>query len=279
VDIIIDDTPEAVVISCFDPVRKEIAKRGLERLISDGRIHPARIEEVVDKVTKEITQAIYEEGEKICFDLGIHNIKPDGIKALGRLQFRTSYGQNQLAHTREVTVLAGMLAAEVGADKEIAKRGALLHDIGKGIETEGDTTHVELGIELAKRMGEDPKVINCIAAHHEDTPHDCLESIIVQIADTLSASRPGARRETLDNYIKRLENLEKIAEAFQGVEKAYAIQAGRELRIMVNHETVSDVNAKDMAKGIAKQIEAELRYPGRIKVTMIRETRIVEYAR
>ncbi|MFP4383230.1 MAG: ribonuclease Y [Spirochaetia bacterium] len=279
VDIIIDDTPEAVVISCFDPVRKEIAKRALEKLVSDGRIHPARIEEVVDKVTKEITQAIYEEGEKICFDLGIHNIKPDGIKALGRLQFRTSYGQNQLTHTREVAVLAGMLAAEVGADKEIAKRGALLHDIGKGIETEGDTTHVELGIELAKRMGEDVKVINCIAAHHEDTPHNCLESIIVQIADTLSASRPGARRETLDNYIKRLENLEKIAEAFQGVEKAYAIQAGRELRIMVNHETVSDVNAKDMAKGIAKQIEAELRYPGRIKVTMIRETRIVEYAR
>jgi ribonucrease Y len=279
VDVIIDDTPEAVVISCFDPVRKEIAKRGLERLVSDGRIHPARIEEVVDKVTKEITQAIYEEGEKICFDLGMHNIKPEGIKALGRLQFRTSYGQNVLAHAKEVTILAGMLAAEVGADKEIAKRGALLHDIGKGIETEGDTTHVELGIELAKRMGEDPRVINCIAAHHEDTPHNCLESIIVQIADTLSASRPGARRETLDNYIRRLENLEKIAETFQGVEKAYAIQAGRELRIMVNHETVSDLNAKDMAKGIAKQIEAELRYPGRIKVTMIRETRIIEYAR
>lgn len=279
VDVIIDDTPEAVVISCFDPVRKEIAKRSLERLISDGRIHPARIEEVVQKITKEITQVIYEEGEKILFELGLHNFSTEGIKALGRLHFRTSYGQNVLAHSKEVAILAGMIAAEVGADRDIAKRGALLHDIGKGIESESDSTHVELGIELAKKMGEDPRVINAIGAHHGDVEFTCPEAVIVQIADSISASRPGARRETLDTYIKRLENLEKIAESFDGVEKAYAIQAGRELRIMANNERVSDDTAKDLAKGIAKKIESELRYPGRIKVTIIRETRVVEYAR
>ncbi|MFW5995302.1 MAG: ribonuclease Y [Spirochaetia bacterium] len=279
VDIIIDDTPEAVVVSCFDPVRKEIARKGLERLVSDGRIHPTRIEEVVQKITQEISQAIYEEGEKICFELGIHDLKPEGIRGLGRLMYRTSYGQNVLAHTREVAMFATMLAGETGADREIAKRGGLLHDIGKGIEADGDSNHVELGVELAKRLGEDERVINCIAAHHGDVPHTCHESVLVQVADALSASRPGARRETLDNYIKRLENLERIAEQFGGVEKAYAIQAGRELRIMVNHETVSDTEAKDIAKSIARQIESELRYPGRIKVTMIRETRIIEYAR
>ncbi len=279
VDIIIDDTPEAVVVSCFDPVRKEIARRSLERLVSDGRIHPTRIEEVVQKVTQEISQVIYDEGEKALFDLGIHHVKPDGIRAIGRLYFRASYGQNVLAHSKEVAVFAGMLASEVGADREIAKRGGLLHDIGKGIESNGDSNHVELAVELAKRLEEDERVINGIAAHHGDVPHTCAESVIVQIADALSASRPGARRETLDNYIKRLENLERIAEDFTGVEKAYAIQAGRELRIMVDHETVSDAEAKEIAKAIAKKIEAQLRYPGRIKVTMIRETRIVEYAR
>ena len=279
VDIIIDDTPEAVVVSCFDPVRKEIARRSLERLISDGRIHPTRIEEVVQKVTQEISQHIYEEGEKVLFDLGIHHMKPEGIRGLGRLVFRTSYGQNVLAHSKEVAIFAGMIAAEIGADVEIAKRGGLLHDIGKGIESDGDSNHVELGVELSKRINEDARVINAIAAHHGDVPHSCVESVIVQIADALSASRPGARRETLDNYIKRLENLEKIAEDFEGVDKAYAIQAGRELRIMVDHEKVSDIEAKDIARAIAKRIENELRYPGRIKVTMIRETRIVEYAR
>jgi len=279
VDIIIDDTPEAVVVSCFDPVRKEIAKRSMERLISDGRIHPTRIEEVVQKVTQEMSQIIHEEGEKALFDLGIHHMKPDGIRGLGRLMFRTSYGQNVLSHSKEVAILSGMLAAEIGADRELAKRAGMLHDIGKGIESDGDSNHVELGVELAKRMGEDPRVINAIAAHHGDVPHNCVESVIVQIADALSASRPGARRETLDNYIKRLETLEKIAEGFEGVEKAFAIQAGRELRIMVDHEKVSDTEARDMARGIAKRIEEELRYPGRIKVTMIRETRIVEYAR
>ncbi len=279
VDIIIDDTPEAVVVSCFDPVRKEIARRSLERLISDGRIHPTRIEEVVQKVTQDLSQIIYEEGEKVLYELGIHHMKPDGIRGLGRLLYRTSYGQNVLAHSKEVAVFAGMIAAEVGADREIAKRGGLLHDIGKGIESEGDSNHVELGVELAKRMNEDESVINGIAAHHGDVPHSCVESVIVQIADALSASRPGARRETLDNYIKRLQSLEQIAEGYDGVDKAFAIQAGRELRIMVNHEKVSDNEAKEIAKEIARKIEQQLRYPGRIKVTMIRETRITEYAR
>ncbi len=279
VDIIIDDTPEAVVISCFDPVRKEIARTALERLISDGRIHPARIEEVVHKVTKEINQTIIEEGEKVVFDLGLHNIHQEGIRALGRLKYRTSYTQNVLDHSKEVAVIAGMIASEVGADVEIAKRGALLHDIGKGIESEGDENHAELGASLAKKMGEDPRVINAIISHHNDVEPTTIEAIIVQVADAISASRPGARRETLNNYIKRLENLENIAEGFGGVTKAFAIQAGRELRIMVNNESVTDDDSKLLAKDIAKKIEDELRYPGRIKVTIIRETRVTEYAR
>jgi ribonuclease Y len=279
VDIIIDDTPEAVVISCFDPIRKEIARVSLERLISDGRIHPARIEEIVQKVTKEISQTIYEEGEKVLFELGIHNMTPEGVRALGRLHFRTSYGQNVLAHAKEVALVASALAAEVGADVEICKRGALLHDIGKGVETDGDGNHAEIGMDLARKIGEDPRVVNAIGAHHNDVEPSSLEAVVVQIADAISASRPGARRETLDNYLKRLENLEKIAEGFQGVDKAYAIQAGREVRIMVNNDEVDDDGAKGLAKNIAKKIESELKYPGRIKVTIIRETRIVEYAR
>ena len=279
VDIIIDDTPEAVVISCFDPIRKEIARMSLERLISDGRIHPARIEEIVQKVTKEVSQTIYEEGEKILFELGIHNMTPEGVRALGRLHFRTSYGQNVLAHAKEVALVAGVLAAEVGADVEICKRGALLHDIGKGVETDGEGNHAEIGMELARKIGEDPKVVNAVGAHHNDVEPSSLEAVVVQIADAISASRPGARRETLDNYLKRLENLEKIAEGFQGVDKAYAIQAGRDVRIMVNNDEVNDDGAKSLAKNIAKKIESELKYPGRIKVTIIRETRIVEYAR
>ncbi|MBB6482232.1 ribonuclease Y [Spirochaeta isovalerica] len=279
VDIIIDDTPEAVVISCFDPIRKVIAQMALERLIVDGRIHPARIEEVVQKVTKEISQTIYEEGEKILYELGIHDMSPDGIRALGRLHFRTSYGQNVLSHSKEVAVIAGMIAAEVGADKEIAKRGALLHDIGKGLETDGDGNHAEIGMEMCKKIGEDPRVVNAVGAHHNDIEIESIEGVIVQLADAISAARPGARRETLDNYIKRLENLEKIAESYEGVDKAFAIQAGRELRIMVNHELVNDNKAKDLARSIAKQIEDELKYPGRIRVTIIRETRVVEYAR
>ena len=236
VDIIIDDTPEAVVISCFDPVRKEIAKESLERLISDGRIHPARIEEIVQKVTREVQNKIYEEGEKALFDLGIHNMPTEGVRALGRLYFRTSYGQNVLTHSKEVATVASMLAAEIGADRELAKRAAILHDIGKGAETDSDQNHAEVGAELARKMGEDPRVINAIAAHHNDVEATTLEATLVQIADAISAARPGARRETIDNYVKRLENLEAIAENFEGVEKAYAIQAGRELRILVNNE-------------------------------------------
>ncbi len=279
VDIIIDDTPEAVVISCFDPVRKEIAKESLERLISDGRIHPARIEEVVQKVTREVQNKIYEEGEKALFDLGIHNMQTEGIRALGRLYFRTSYGQNVLVHSKEVGLLAGMLAAELGADRELAKRAAILHDIGKGAENDSDQNHAEVGAEIARKMGEEPRVINAIAAHHNDIEPTSVEAVIVQIADAISAARPGARRETVDNYVKRLENLEGIAESFNGVEKAYAIQAGRELRVLVNNEKIPDLEVKELARKIAKQIETDLRYPGRIKLTMIRETRIVEYAR
>ncbi len=279
VDIIIDDTPEAVVISCFDPVRKEVARVSLERLIMDGRIHPARIEEIVNKVKKEVNQIIYEEGEKVLFDLGIHNMSPDGVRALGRLHFRTSYGQNVLQHSKEVAIVASMIAAEVGANKILTRRAALLHDIGKGMETNGDGNHAEIGMEAARKMGEDPRVVNAVGSHHNDVEPSCIESVLVQIADAISAARPGARRETLDNYIKRLENLEKIAFEFEGVDKAYAIQAGRELRILVNNETVTDDKANILGKEIAKKIESELRYPGRIRVTIIRETRIVEYAR
>ena len=279
VDIIIDDTPEAVVISCFDPVRKEIAKESLERLISDGRIHPARIEEIVQKVTHEIQNKIYEEGERALFDLGIHNMKTDGVRALGRLYFRTSYGQNVLNHSKEVARIAVMIASEIGADRELAKRAAILHDIGKGAENDSDQNHAEVGAELARKMGENALVINAIAAHHNDVEATSIEAIIVQIADAISAARPGARRETIDNYVKRLENLEAIAEGFAGVEKAYAIQAGRELRVLVNNEKIPDSDVKDLARNIAKQIETDLRYPGRIRLTMIRETRIVEYAR
>ena len=279
VDIIIDDTPEAVVISCFDPIRREIAKISLERLIADGRIHPARIEEMIQKVTREINQKLYDEGEKVVFDLGLHNMAPELIRAVGRLYYRTSYGQNVLMHSKEVAIIAGLLAAELGLNREIAKRGALLHDIGKGIVTDSDKNHAEIGTEIAKKFGEDTRVINAIASHHNDVEPNCPESVIVQIADAISAARPGARRETLDNYIKRLEDLEAVAESFSGVEKAFAIQAGRELRIIVSNEQVSDDQAKELCKDIAKKIESDLRYPGRIKVTIIRETRIVEYAR
>ena len=279
VDIIIDDTPEAVVISCFDPVRKEIAKESLERLISDGRIHPARIEEIVQKVTREVQNKIYEEGEKALFDLGIHNMPTEGVRALGRLYFRTSYGQNVLTHSKEVATVASMLAAEIGADRELAKRAAILHDIGKGAETDSDQNHAEVGAELARKMGEDPRVINAIAAHHNDVEATTLEATLVQIADAISAARPGARRETIDNYVKRLENLEAIAENFEGVEKAYAIQAGREIRVMVKPEEVPEDKMVLLARDIAKKIEEELTYPGQIKVHVLRETKAVEYAK
>ena len=279
VDIIIDDTPEAVVVSCFDPIRKMIAKTALERLIQDGRIHPAHIEEIVQKVTAENNQMIYDEGERVLFDLGIHDMRSECIRALGRLHFRTSYGQNVLAHSKEVSILAGMLASEIGAEVTIAKRGALLHDIGKGLETDSEEGHAEIGAEFARRMGEDPRVVNVIIAHHNDEEISSPEGVIVQLADAISAARPGARRESLDNYIKRIESLEKIAMGFEGVEKVFAIQAGRELRIMVNHAKIDDQRARQLAKDIAGKIELQLKFPGKIRVTIIRETRVVEYAR
>jgi len=279
VDIIIDDTPEAVVISSFDPVRREIARVSMERLIADGRIHPARIEEVTTKVTKEINQIILEEGEKAAFDLSIQGLAPELIQYIGRLHFRTSYGQNILLHSKEVANVAGMIAAEIGANVDIAKRGGLLHDIGKAVITEGDGGHALVGGDLARKYGESPQIINIIEAHHNDKEPNSVEAIIVQAADAISASRPGARRESMDTYLKRLESLEKIAESFEGVEKCFAIQAGREIRVIVNNDKIDDSLAKEVARDIAKKIEKELKYPGRIKVTLIRETRIVEYAR
>lgn len=278
VDIIIDDTPEAVVISSFDPVRREIAKIALNRLITDGRIHPTRIEEVINKVMSEVNEIIYDEGEKAILSLGITGISTEGIINLGRLYFRTSYGQNVLQHSVEVSKLAGVLAAELGCDVTLAKRGGLLHDIGKGATSDGES-HTDAGYEIAKKMGENEKVLNAIVSHHGDVEPTCLESILVQAADAISASRPGARRESLDSYIKRLENLERIAESYEGVEKAFAIQAGRELRVILNNTTTSDEKAEGIARDVAKRIEGELKYPGKIKVTVIRESRFIEYAR
>jgi ribonuclease Y len=279
VDIIIDDTPEAVVLSSFDPVRREVARVSMERLITDGRIHPARIEEVTAKVSKEINQMIADEGEKAAFDLALQGLAPDLIGFLGRLRFRTSYGQNILAHSKEVANLAGMIASEIGANIELAKRGGLLHDIGKAMVAEGDGGHAFVGAELARKHGENGEVVNVIESHHNDREPLCVEAVIVQAADAISASRPGARRESMDTYLKRLESLEKIADSFEGVEKSFAIQAGREVRVIVNTDRIDDLKAKEVAREIAKRIEKELKYPGRIKVTLIRETRIVEYAR
>jgi len=279
VDIIIDDTPEAVVLSSFDPVRREIARVSMERLIADGRIHPARIEEVTAKVTNEVNQLILEEGEKAVFDVSIQGISLELIPYLGRLHYRTSYGQNILAHSKEVANVSGMLAGEIDADIELAKRGGLLHDIGKAVITEGEGGHALIGAELARKLGEGPEIVNIIESHHNDREPTSIEAVIVQAADAISASRPGARRESMDTYIKRLESLEKIAEEFEGVEKSFAIQAGREIRVIVNNDRVDDEKAKEVAREIAKRIEKELKYPGRIKVTLIRETRIVEYAK
>lgn len=279
VDIIIDDTPEAVVISSFDPVRREIAKIALSRLIADGRIHPARIEEIISKVVEEVNETIYDEGEKAVLSLGIVGVPTEGIISLGRLYFRTSYGQNVLYHSMEVANIAGSLAAELGADINLAKRAGLFHDIGKGAATDGDSSHTQAGYEIAKKIGEPEGVLNAILSHHGDVEPNCIEAIIVQIADAISASRPGARRESLESYIKRLENLEKIAEGFNGVEKAFAIQAGREVRVILNNSSTTDSDAETIARDVAKKIESELRYPGKIKVTVIRESRFIEYAK
>lgn len=279
VDVIIDDTPEAVVISSFDPVRREIARISMERLIADGRIHPARIEEVTTKVTKEVNKAIIEEGEKAIFDLSIQGISQDLVPYLGRLRYRTSYGQNILAHSLEVARIAGMLAAEIGANVQLAKRGGLLHDIGKAITTDGEGSHAVMGAELARKFGESSEIVNIIESHHMDREPQTIEAVLIQASDAISASRPGARRESMDTYIKRLESLEKIADSFEGVEKSFAIQAGREIRVIVKNDQIDDDKAREVAREIARKIEKELKYPGRIKVTLIRETRIVEYAR
>ena len=279
VDIIIDDTPEAVVISCHNPIRREIARVALQQLISDGRIHPGRIEEVVNKARTEVDAAIVETGEQAAYETGVRGLHPELIKLIGRMRWRTSYGQNILQHSKEVAWLAGIMAAELGLDVALAKRGALLHDVGKVLTHEHEGTHVQLGVEVATKYGESPLVVNCIAAHHDDVPHETEVSVLVQAADAISGSRPGARREAFETYVKRLEGIERIASSYRGVDKVFAIQAGREVRVVVTPEDVDDARMTTLSEEIARRIEAELQYPGQIKVVVIRETRAVDFAR
>ncbi len=279
VDLVIDDTPEAITVSCFDPVRREIARLSLEKLISDGRIHPSRIEEMVEKSRKEVEQIIKKEGEQATFETGIHGINHELVKILGRLKYRTSYGQNVLRHSIEVAHIAGMMAYELGVDPVLAKRAGLLHDIGKAVDHEVDGSHVQIGVDIARKYKENREIVHAIEAHHGDVEPNTVIAMIVQAADAISAARPGARRENLETYIKRLQRLEEIANSFQGIEKSFAIQAGREIRIMVKPEEINDENMVFVARDIAKKIESELEYPGQIKINVIRETRAFDFAK
>ena len=279
VDLIIDDTPEAITVSSFDPVRREVARLALEKLIGDGRIHPTRIEDMVEKARKEVDRTIREEGERACYETGVHNLNPELVKILGRQKYRTSYGQNVLNHSIEVSHIAGLMAAELGVDVALAKRAGLLHDLGKSIDHEVEGSHVQLGADLARKYKENPVVINAIEAHHGDVEPKTVIAVLVQAADAVSAARPGARRENVENYIRRLQKLEELTSSWPGVDKAFAIQAGREVRIMVKPEVVSEDNMILLARDVAKKIEAELEYPGQIKVNVIRETKAVEYAK
>ena len=279
VEFIIDDTPEAVIISGFDSIRREIARISLETLIGDGRIHPTRIEEVVDRAKKEVEDKIKDEGESAVLEAGIQKVHPEIIKLLGRLRYRTSYGQNVLQHSKEVSYLAGTMASELKVNVQIAKRAGLLHDIGKAVSHEVEGTHTELAVDICKRFGESPKVIHAIGAHHNDIQPETVEAVLVQVADAISAARPGARRESIELYLKRLEKLEEIAKSFNGIEKSYAIQAGREIRVIVQPDSVPDLETTKLARDIAKKIEKELEYPGQVRVTVIRETRTIDYAK
>ncbi len=279
IDVIIDDTPDTVVVSCFDPVRREVARLALEKLVADGRIHPGRIEEVVEKSRKEVDAGIVETGEQAAYEVGVHGLHPEIIKLIGRMKWRTSYGQNILFHSKEVAFLAGIMAAELGLDVAMAKRGALLHDIGKVLTHDHEGTHVQLGVEVATKYGEHPLVVNCIAAHHDDVPHESEVSVLVQAADAISGSRPGARREAFETYVKRLEGLEKIASSYKGVDRVFAIQAGREVRVIVDPDNVDDNRMQSLTEEIARRVESELQYPGQIKVVAIREKRASDIAR